>query len=175
MINFEIANSTFFEENKNYINDLLEKWDKYNPKATGYCNSYGYDITVQLNKFTYPTIIKLQKQQNTQSGSLKPIDAIDCYKTELNFNNVFIKNNVEIGRSKISRLFTKNKFKKILGPPYYLKSTNDNISEIITDFIALHNIEFFKLHNNELTVKTHNKITCSEILLNLEKLIKNSA
>ncbi|MBU4539053.1 MAG: hypothetical protein L6264_04285 [Weeksellaceae bacterium] len=173
MINFEISNSPFFLENKTYVEDILAQIEDYNPRYSGFCNAYGYDIEIKLIRSVYLTTLKLHKHQSTQAGSLKPINSVNFYKTEIELSKIYKNDTIKIGKSKLQRIFTGSLNKPLLPSPFYIKTSKERIPEEVIDFIKQYQVENFLLENQKLKVILPTKVKELAILGTLEGIIKN--
>ena len=158
MIKYESNQSPFYLANKAYCEAIEEKLKAMNTEASGYCNSYGYDLELRLNRANLTYTIKCQKHQTTQNGVIIPVNANNYSGMEIVIDGLDKKYTVVIGESKLMRLITQRALKEKIPPPYFIKINRVvDIKQLeeLTNKILNNGISRFRLKGGKLIMKVH--------------------
>lgn len=104
MIQFQKAESKFYENNKDYCETISEEILLIGGKANGYCNSYGFEINSNFELEGKQIQLEFKKSQKTNDGVIIPIDAIDEVFCNISISNSDL-DDFEIKIPTISKLF----------------------------------------------------------------------
>ena len=175
MIQYEVANSPFFQTNKNYCENIENELNQINIDCSGYCNSYGYEMEATFNKNNLTYGLRFHKHQSTQNGIIIPTDATDYAGIEITVTGLNNKFNIKVGRSAIGRFFTSKTFKNKIPSPYYIK-VNQPLDTILADklikYILDSKISKFDLKNGILMCKIHQETTNPlSLIAGIERII----
>ena len=157
MINFEKNDSPFYKMNEQFCEQILHTFNEFNVESDGWCNSYGYDFTVDFNRNSLHYKFSFQKSQTTENGVIIPMDAQDYSTTTLMISGLGKNNTLVIGKSFWKRYFMPKKECSEIQAPYFLKTNlkkkNGDVIKNIVDFIKEYKIKHVELKNGELCVK----------------------
>lgn len=175
MINYETISSPFFEKNKAFTESLEKSLKDLNATYSGFCNSYGYEVSATFPRNTLNFQVKFYKNQSTQNGVVIPVDAKDQVGSLFTVSGLNKKSSIHIGKSSFRRLFTLKEYKSKLPNPYFInsiasidKKSMDQLIQIILD----HNISKFKLNHGVLKIEIHNTTLNPQLLISdIERVI----
>ncbi len=120
MIQYETANSPFFEANKEYCETIEGQLRTMDIACSGFCNSFGYDIEATLERDDLTYYLKFHKHQSTQNGVVIPVDAINYAGTKIEVSGLNKKFSLTAGKSNLKRLFTSKQFRDKIQSPYFV-------------------------------------------------------
>lgn len=179
MINYQTADSSFFEANKKYCEEIEAKLKALNLDCSGFCNSFGYDIETILKRNNLTYNVKFHKHQSTQNGVIIPVNALDYAGMEVTVTGLNKKYSVAVGKSLFRRLFTLKKFKDKMPSPYFINfnySPDSNFVDNLVKKIQNYKISKFSISSGKLVCKIHTEQSNPlDFIADIEKTIKNWA
>ena len=121
MIEYETNPSSFFIENKVYIESIVQQLDDLGATYSGYCNAYGYDVeaTFRKNLFTYQ--LQFIKAQSTQNGGSIPRNSLTHLETRFIVTGLYAGPHFSLGKSYVRRWFMPQQFLSKIPKPFFLK------------------------------------------------------
>lgn len=154
MINYEFNISSNFTDNKNFCESVVADLDPDQKNITGFCDSYGYEITISYSKFNLQFSFCFKKNHSTQgsAGFYFPEAIISC-ELEINVIGLNEKHKIKYGNAKFKRFGMKNSIKTLVPSPFYYKSNSEFDEHKIPtqlNFFTSHYIEYFSLRNGKL-------------------------
>jgi hypothetical protein len=177
MLQYEKADSPFFEANKKYCGQIELELKTANAECFGFCNSFGYQISANLNRNNLSFTLALTKGQWTQNGVIIPIHARDQIDGIITVTGLNKNAKVSAGNSPFRRFFTSIKNQKQIPKPYYIKSNylpGDQTIDVLVKFILSNKISKLRLKDRTLVCKVPYKITDPlDLIADIEKTILN--
>lgn len=158
MIDYQTADSPFYEANKSYCEAMEAELKSLNVDCTGFCNSYGYELEATLQKGSLTFLLKLHKHQSVQKGFIVPKDAIDYAGVEIRATGFTTNGSVAIGQSGFRRMFLSRKWKDKIPAPYFISfdhPSGDGLMGKLIKIILENDISTFKIKNGKMVCIIH--------------------
>jgi hypothetical protein len=121
MIEYETNPSSFFTDNKNYVESIVQQLDELDATYSGYCNSYGYDVEATFDKNLFSYRLQFIKAQVTRNGVYIPKNAHNHLETRFVVTGLYAGPNFSLGKSYLRRLFMPQRFLSKIPKPFFLK------------------------------------------------------
>ena len=83
MIDFEPADSEYYDYNKNFCDRISHVLDSLNADFSGFCNSYGYEIKSRLEYKGLNFKLDISKSQTSVSTGWYPRDSINSIEIQI--------------------------------------------------------------------------------------------
>ncbi len=171
MINYEIEDSPFFEENKNYLESFMNNCSDYNPESSGNCNSFGFDVEIKFSKNQEQYVLNLKKKQSTQNGILIPVNAGNNFENKIGVINFPSDKKVTVSKSSLKRFLMSNKLKDRFPAPYFVELSEENIADDLSALITKFDIDELEITNRKLKLKTFKKIENLDVIDEIVKTL----
>lgn len=158
MINYEPTESSFYEANKKYCEEIENQLITIDIDCQGFCNCYGYDIEATIPKDNLTYTIKYHRHQTTQNGIVIPFDAIGYAGVMLSVTGIDKKFRLAVGKSSFKRFFCSAQIKASIPHPYFICSNQSTELKLIIDLLEkLQNnkIDSIQLSNGRIICKIH--------------------
>ncbi|MBA2407808.1 MAG: hypothetical protein H0V65_07440 [Chitinophagales bacterium] len=176
MIQYETANSPFFEANKEYCETIEGQLRTMDIACSGFCNSFGYDIEATLERDDLTYYLKFHKHQSTQNGVVIPVDAINYAGTKIEVSGLNKKFSLTAGKSNLKRLFTSKHFRDKIPAPYFVMcnySPDSKFVDLLVKQILNYKISELTVHSGSAKGKMHIAITNSlDLITDIERTMK---
>lgn len=137
MIKYEQTNSSAFEHNKRYCQNIENHFKDKNINYSGYCNAFGYEIQSGWQHDGYKFHLKIKKEQSTQNGVIIPVDALEQTINTLKIDGLDKKICINCGRSNFKRFLMKSTHREHISKPFFLSSKQNPDSNVLKMFSAL--------------------------------------
>jgi len=155
MIEYEIADSSFFSANKEFCKHIEVSLAAISAAISGNCNCYGYELESVFVRNSLNFTLHYTKYQTTQNGVVVAVDA-----NEYAGVNMFIKGinptfKLKIGRCSILRLFCRQEIKNWIPKPYFIWTKDVRNYEFIETWMSVvlsHKISSIRLKNGKLSL-----------------------
>lgn len=157
MIEFQPNTSSFYLENKAFCDTLIEKCERLHADYSGYCDSYGFNVRIQLSyQGVYATYI-FEKGQH--SSGITPLSSgRNVIYTSVDILLPHCRSKYVLRSSNLLRILCSEKVKKILPAPYYLnaafKPTSLWLKELAC-FLSDNQVIRIYLKKGKLSVRMH--------------------
>lgn len=117
MIQFDADHSPTFIANKNYIEAIERELKKFNSDCTGFCGRDGYSIEARVTKNQLNYVLQFRKKvEENQSLS----ENFDSSSTTVSVAGLNRNLSIQLGKSKIRRLFSSKNCRDLIPSPFYL-------------------------------------------------------
>jgi len=144
MSNFSPAESSIYLENKSFCDNLVDEFDVLKLNYSGYCDSYGYKVTTNINVDGLHFFLEFEKNQSTQGQGLFWYPrSINLISTLFKVTGLKKQKTFSFGDIWIIRLFRKKN--------NLIKSDSSEVYSYIIE----NNIERLVLKNGRLTIRTY--------------------
>lgn len=176
MINYEPVNSPFYTENKNYCEEMENKFKTLNLECDGFCNAYGYEMEATIKKDNLSYMFKFSKNQTTQNGVIIPVNAHVYAGIEVVVEGLNKKYSVSNNKSLLHKIFSKSEFKTKISESDFLDfnyTPERNFSESLVEIVQHYTISKLNLSNGKLVLEMHSPETdLINLISDVEKMVK---
>jgi hypothetical protein len=162
MFTFSPAESSIYRENKSFCESVIKDFEELNISFSGFCDSYGYQLTAHFIFEGFHFFIEFDKNQSSQGPGF--------YWNPTSINTISIKVVIKELRNDLVFSFGENWFKKLL---YSRNSCNKSRQTIIHSYILENKVEKFTLRNGILKIHFYDVQQLPLIVLNnLKPILK---
>lgn len=141
MIEYETNPSSFFTENKDYVESIVQQLEHFAATYSGYCNAYGYDVEATFRKNLFIYQLRFIRAQSTQNGVYIPRNSLTHLETKFKVTGLLQAPHFSLGKSNLRRLFMPQRFFNKIPKPFFLKmavsddaALTDRLIELILHF-----------------------------------------
>ncbi len=162
MIEYEINPSSFFTENKDYVESIIQQLDDLGATYSGYCNAYGYDVEASFTKNSLDFQLQFIRAQSTQNGVYIPRNSLTHLETKFKVTGLYTGPHFSLGKSYLRRWLMPQRFLSKIPKPFFLKiavSDDDALADRLIQLILNFEPGRLKRTNEKIVGRLHIPLT----------------
>jgi len=162
MIEYDTIDSSFFRENKKYIESIKQELNALNIVWLGSCSGFGYDVEAEFERNGLNFYLRFIKYQTTQNGIIKPINANEYTGINISVTGFDYRYKLEVSKSLLQRCLCSKRIKMKIPKPYFLKfsnTVNDGTIDTLAKVLIKNEISKIQIEDKRCSVVIHKAVT----------------